>query len=814
VKPFFALYIGIIFISLSFHTLAYGGHLREPETSASLSGQVTDARNGSALGYASVVLYNNDSVMVAGTITSENGTFSIDDLKPGMYFLEIRYTGFRPEVIRDIHIETVRSQKDLGKISLAPGPEILKVVQVNGEASPVTYHPDKQVINASQVPDGGTGTAISLLQNSPSVTVTNDNQVLLRGSTGFLLLIDGKLVALAPGDALQQIPSSQVDRIEIITSPSAKHDAEGGAGMIHVILKKTGLDNTSGMVNLRIGSYDKYNLDGGFRLKRAKTNWDFNAGWYNHKGYPQSTTERIFENENSDRTVIGDGRIFRIRDGAFLRSSFGWDPTTTTSFNVWGDLTWFGFSRNTGTLYQDYSPDTDSSLYSLSKDQFILNGLTGSYGLIFRKTLDTADHYLEASFYQVRWWGMNDNRIDRFRSDIQRSELEKNYGRSYDEDNKQGDIQTKIDYVKQWPGIRMESGIMVTIRPTVCDFKTLLLDPVTGVWNTDTLSTGKHTFEQTKQAGYVLLSGKITSVMVQGGIRAEHYFRDFTLPGSDYHNQFEKIYWFPSLHFSFALPHQGQVQAGFNRRINYPNDWSLTPNPFFSDGYTYQIGNPELQPELISNAEVNWQQYAGKHVFTATLYYRYHQGQITRTVDLSKPPLMWMGYANMHHGTFTGIELSGNLRILDNLSLNSSLDLYQQKTIPALDSTGSQMTINTFQIRSVLNYTLRKTTRLQASLQYFGPEQEGTSTRLAMYSINLSARHDFPGKKLSASIQFSDILNTMNYRFTYRSDSGSSIVTWCPEYPLVSLAITYLFNGYRQESLPPADQDGGRGFAL
>lgn len=813
-KPFFALLAIAYFISLSFQSPATEGTLREPETSASLSGRVTDSATGTAIPYASVLLFTRDSVLASGTITAENGTFILDELKPGSYYIEIRYTGYRQRVMQNIQIEKDKQSCQLGEIPIQPEARVLNQIKVSGQISGVTYHPDKQVINASQVPDGGVGTATSLLQNSPSVTVGNDNQILLRGSSSFLLLVDGKMVMISATDALQQIPASQVDRIEIITSPSAKHDAEGSAGIIHVMLKKNLAGNTSGIVNLKAGMYDKYNIDGGFRMKRKKVSLDLNAGWYNHKGFPHSTSERSFRNGNIVRTVTGDGKIFRIRDGAFLRSSIGWDPSPTTRINLWGDLSWFGFTRYTGTLYEDYASDADTSLFSLSNDKFILNGLTGNYGLSCRKILDTNDHYLEASIYQTSWRGYNNNYIHRYRSNAERLELEKTLGRSYEEDNLQGDLQSKIDYVKQWPEIRLETGVMLTLRTTDCEFETLLLNPVNNSWYHDTTGNGLHDFDQTKYAGYGLVAGKIAGVSLQGGLRAEHYIRDFTLPESDYVNHFEHTYWFPSLHLSFELPWKGQIQAGFNRRISYPNDWSLTPNPFFSDGYTYQIGNPELQPELISNAEVTWQQYLGKHVVNTTFYYRHHEGQIVRTVDLSKAPVMWMGYANLHHSTFSGLEINGNVRVLKRLSVNSSVNLYRQTTIVQLDTPSVPTHVNTYQIRAMLNYNPWKNTRLQASLQYFGPEQEGTSKRLAMYNVNLTARQDLLGKKLSASLQVYDLFHTMVYRYSFKSGDGTSLVTWCPEYPLVTLSITWLFNDYKQQPQPASGQDNSRSLPL
>jgi outer membrane receptor protein involved in Fe transport len=427
------------------------------------------------------------------------------------------------------------------------------------------------------------------------------------------------------------------------------------------------------------------------------------------------------------------------------------------------------------------------------------------------KDLDTNGQYLEVNLTRSQWNGINDNMIHRYKSTIGWEEQKLLSSRNYEEDNVQDDIQAKVDYVKKWKHVNLETGVQLTFRPTECTYTTQNMDPCTSVWIPDSLYSGLHTFSQTKYAAYGTLSGTLKSISILAGLRTEHYFRTFTLPNVEEKNRFERTYWFPSLHLSYGRSGKMQLQLSFNRRINYPTDWTLTPNPFLFDGYTIQTGNPELKPELINNLEINYLKYLGKQVISMTLYYRRHEDAIVRTLDMTQPPSLTMGYDNIPHSEYAGIELGSNLRLQKNITLNGSLNFYHEKVSRMINNRLLPGHLNAMQARAILNYMLRKTTRVQASFQYFGPAQEGTSTRHAMYGINLSIRQDFLQQKLSATLQASDLFHTMVYKFTYEEEGASSLVTWTPEYPNISLMLAYRINDYKPRQTPQIPVDNGAG---
>ncbi|MFO7722827.1 MAG: TonB-dependent receptor [Bacteroidales bacterium] len=810
-KSIIAFTLTVITIFCSWSAIAGEKLSCETEVTASLVGRVTDTVTGQGLEYASVILFSaKDSVLTSGTITGLDGLFRLNDLMPGQYYLVVRYHGYKPVIVAGINIDEKRGNRDLGCIVMQPDQTLLNAVKVEGHPGALTFHLDKQVINASNVMDGGSGTAVSLLQNSPSVTVNQDNEVFLRGSGNFLLMVDGKNVMISAGEALQQIPSSQVDRIEIITSPSARYDAEGSAGIIHVILKRNRGANTSGMANLRLATYDKYNLDGAFNLNRKHLSLNVAAGAYLNYGYPVMTSEREFENEESSWMVEGDHRIRRKRDGAFFRATADWTPSSTLKISPWADISWFGFQRKTLILYRDIPPSATLPSYSLSNDDFILNGLPRNYGLQIHKDLDTNGQYIEINLTRSQWDGLNDNYTQQYISTIQWDEQMLLSSRSYEEDNNQDDIQVKIDYVKKWKKLTMETGFHQTYKPTECIYATKNMDPYTREWILDSLYSGDHIFKQTKYAAYGTLSGVFKAFNFMGGLRTEHYYRTFTLPNIQGENRFGHTYWFPSFHISYGQAGKSQLQLSCNRRISYPTDWSLTPNPFMYDGYTIQTGNPDLKPELINNIEINYLKYVGKQVFNATLYYRRHEDAIVRTLDMTQPPTLIMGYDNIPHSEYAGIELGSNLRLLKSISFNGSLNFYHERVSRIVNNGVVPGNLNTMQARAILNYTYKRSTRIQASFQYFGPAQEGNSIRQAMYGLNLSVRQDFLQQKLSVTLQATDLFHTMIYRFSYKEEGASSLVTWVPEYPGISVALAYRVNDYKQRQSPQIPVDSGR----
>ncbi|MEJ2544739.1 MAG: carboxypeptidase regulatory-like domain-containing protein [Calditrichaceae bacterium] len=245
-----------------------------------IAGKITDETSNAALQYATVALYAaSDSSLINGTITDEEGVFSIENIPFGTYYMVADYLGFESRVMDDIRIEENQNRVEFNNIQLKAGSTDIDELTVVGQKKNLIIKADKKVLNVDKNLSANGGNAIDALKISPSITVNQDGEVLLRGSSSFKVLVDGKPTALKPNEVLKQMPAGRIDNIELITTPSAKYDAEGSAGIINIVTKKGLGPGISGLVNASAGTGDKYNSDLNVNYTNNKLNVTVGAKW-------------------------------------------------------------------------------------------------------------------------------------------------------------------------------------------------------------------------------------------------------------------------------------------------------------------------------------------------------------------------------------------------------------------------------------------------------------------------------------------------------------------------------------------------------
>ncbi len=249
----------ILFNLIYFSSIA-GSHpvYSDDNKRGAIKGVIIDQANGQAMEYANIAVYNKfDSTLVTGGITGNKGEFEIKGVPLGEYYLEAHFIGFEKSKISVIILDKESPLFNSGNIKLSPSAIEIGSVEVVADKAAIEYKLDKKVINVSQVINAAGGTAINVLENTPSVQVDIEGNVTLRGSGNFTVLIDGRPSVLSGSDALRQIPASVLENIEIITNPSAKYEPDGSAGIINLITKKNSMNGLSGIVNGTIGARDK-----------------------------------------------------------------------------------------------------------------------------------------------------------------------------------------------------------------------------------------------------------------------------------------------------------------------------------------------------------------------------------------------------------------------------------------------------------------------------------------------------------------------------------------------------------------------------
>ncbi|HCY01462.1 MAG TPA: hypothetical protein DG754_15095, partial [Bacteroidales bacterium] len=282
-----------------------------------IKGFVYDSLMRQPLEYATVsVVRASDNILITGTITDETGFFKINGVEPGKYFVDVTFIGYYSKRIGNVEVKPQLRSFDVGQILLVSSSSDIEGVIVVADRPLMKYQIDKKVINVSQHHTSSSGSAVEVLENIPSITVSIEGDVSLRGSGSFTLLIDGKPSIMDANDALNQIPASQIENIEIIINPSARFDPDGVAGIINIIMKKNRLQGMSGVVNASGGTQNRYGGD--FIINYRKEKFSFLVGAdYNRRGM-------YGESINRNETYRNDTTFYRYSLGEFDRGGYSW----------------------------------------------------------------------------------------------------------------------------------------------------------------------------------------------------------------------------------------------------------------------------------------------------------------------------------------------------------------------------------------------------------------------------------------------------------------------------------------------------------
>jgi len=365
-----------------------------------IKGKVIDADLKEVMEYANVAIYNqSDSKLVTGGITDAKGEFVIDGLGFGQYYLQANFIGFGTIKQENLKITPSSSTIDVGTIALTVDRTRVAEVEVIAEQNRVEYKIDKKVINVTNDINAAGGSAVTVLENTPSVEVDIDGNVSLRGSSSFTVLIDGRPSVLAGSEALKQIPSSAIQNIEIITNPSVKYDPDGMAGIINVVMKKNVLAGINGVVNVNVGTRDKYGVDALFNYKTKKYNVLLGANWNDNTDYGTMKSTRETYSGDTINYLVTDGRRDNTRGGTQLKGGFDYYFSDNTSASVSAEVGNFSFDAIGNGNLHEYQDPANFDLYSIQNNISERSGnYVNSTATFLTKFNEMGTHKLEGSF--------------------------------------------------------------------------------------------------------------------------------------------------------------------------------------------------------------------------------------------------------------------------------------------------------------------------------------------------------------------------------------------------------------------------------
>ena len=740
-----------------------------------IAGKVYDKQSNSPLEYATISLYSTDSSLVTGTISSNDGSFVIE-AGLGNYFAEIQFISYKKKIVNYISITSHNRNVDLGIITLEPEATSLDEVTVIGERSEMVINLDKKTFNVGTDLSNTGKTALDILDNIPSVSVDMDGNISLRGSDNIKILIDGKpsgMVSSSNTDALQSLQGSMIERVEIITNPSARYEAEGMAGIINIVLRKDANKGVNGTFELTGGYPQEYSLGVNLNFRKEKINYFLNYNFrYNERPGEGSSYQEFTLSDTSYITQLTRSRFRtrfsnRVRGGAdyYINSK----NTLTTSFAFGID----NQKNNTEVNYDDKSYTNPDLLFfeTTRNDNEDEDRNNFEASLNYEKKFDNDDHKLtfltqfiynydrEISNIEENFKPHNENFTD---TAYEESTL---LQRSYNKEE-QYDYLIQTDYVYPFGNDgKFETGYRSEFRNILIPYSVEERDS-NEQWNVLPEFTNKFKYIETVHALYVQGGNNFGRIGLQLGLRAELSDVRTYLFETDSTNERLYLDFFPTFHSSFQFSKIHSMQLSYSRRIQRPRFWLLNPFHSYSDSRNIRSGNPNLDPEYTNSFEAGYLANLTALNFYSGVYYRYSTNVIERisTVIDTTGITILMPY-NLSERQSFGFESNITLRIQKWWTLSGSFDFFRSITDGSFNGENKHSDDYSWNTRFNSRLRLPKDINVQTVFFYRAPQETTEGLRKAFYMLNMGISKDLLKGNATLTLNVHDVLNSRKFRF-------------------------------------------------
>lgn len=777
-------------------TLAQQGGARQRLQSGSVSGQVIEANERIPIEYANIILYSqSDSSQITGTITNADGYFELSSIRPGRYFLEVGFIGFERKNIDNVVIEPPEMSVELGIILLKPSTINMEGVVVEGERPVISYQLDKKVISVNQLQTTISGTAVDVLENVPSVTVDIEGNVSLRGSGNFEVLIDGRPTILESSEALQQIPATTIENIEIITNPSAKYDPEGTTGIINVVLKKGGQFGTSGMLDIDAGLNNKYGINALYYHKYNGLSVTLGAN-YNHRYSPGDMVHRNQTTFGGNTYYINaNGNMIRQSEGIGLRGALEYRFSPTDMIIMGMQYRTRSSQRDSDRDYEEWSEIDPIRLQYLNDSNSENSGDYYALNVTYQHDFKGKGHKLLGEGY-YNWGSSNSKSIN----ELLNSSNSITSGQESIEKGPSNRMRVKLEYTYPINDFRrFEAGYHLNTnysedKNEFYDYDTLASEYVFNPHFSYSSEYLRHT-----QALYATYADKIKKLNYQIGLRGEYTFREISRPDTSHVFKIDRWDIFPSLHLSYHLTPINQFMASYSRRIHRPRSWYLEPFLTWLDAYNVREGNPDLKPEYIDSYEAGYQTEFGKHIASAEVYYRITNNKVEHIRSVYSEKITLQSFENVGKDYALGAEFSMRFNLTQAWKLNLMGNLYQYRIEGALNNQDISRESFNWSARMNSTFNISKSSQLQVTAMYHSPSTSIQGEVEDFFVANLAIRKEFWDRKLTAVLQVRDIFGTGEREFTSEGANFYNYTYHTREAPMVMLNLEFNFNNYNKK---------------
>ena len=751
---------------------------QNPSGEGIIFGKISDSKTSDPLEYVSVRLFNQkDSSLVTGVFTTQNGKFNFERIANGNYFIRLSLIEYEDFLVPDIILSASLKIINLGTLRLIKEKiSNLNEVKIEGKLNLLQTGIDKKVYNVGEDISVRGGTTNDILNRLPSVEVDQEGRVMLRGEGTVIILIDGRPSSLSGGNGktlLDALPASSVDRIEIVTNPSAKYDPDGTSGIINIVLKKNKLKGFNGLVSSNIGSGNIKNgnlLEGSLSLSYRNAGFNvygsynerYTDGYRNNDSYiKQSLANNITSilNQNRIGADLNAGRTFRLgvdfnlkernTIGLSMTGNIGQRDRTgdlwNTTFDGIGNITQY-WQRTSYDPSQQKNIDVNVNYkYDLKKQRGnLIVDLNQSFGN------DATQGFYEENYFNP------DSSIS-----SKPSLLEQLFNK---EKNNITTAQMDFSYLLPKISARIETGTKMILRNQKVDTYSEQYNDTIGQYQENNLANFLYSYTEQIYSVYAIFGQQLGKFKYQGGIRLEKAYQipnlisDLTRIANDYFN------FFPSAHVRYSFSKQSELGLSYSKRITRAGSGELNPFTSYSDPYNLRKGNPYLQPEFINSFDLSFTLEQKKINLSASTYYRNNIGVISRIKEFYTDNTSAVTYKNISETNSLGTEFVITYKPFlwwrNTFSYNGNYIWYISNQADLPNREGFN---HNYKVNSTFDFW-KKTASIQLSYTYNGPRItiQGTAQRQGPFDIAFEKK--FNEGKWSVGARVSDVFNKQGFK--------------------------------------------------
>ena len=795
-----------------------------------ITGKVFEKISHQPLEYATITLVNPKYPKgKTGGITNSKGEFDID-INPGIYDIKIEFISFKPTIFRQ---RSLQSSTNLGSINLEEDASQLNEVVIRSEATTVEIKLDKKVYNIGKDMVVKGGTASDVLDNVPSVTVDGDGNVSLRGNDNVKILIDGRPSnSINIADALRTISADALEKVEVITNPSARYDAEGGAGIINIVLKKEKNQGTNGTFIGTVGNPENYGLSSTLNFKNEHFNLFSNIGYTNTKSPGNSMTNSDYLNTDGSIQKTIDEKNTNVRTREGYNYNFGMDWYLTKSLTWTNSINYRqnnGSNPNNDNIY-NYEPNNDfvsnryNDQYSKSKDV--------EYNTNFTKKFKKDGHKLTVDF-------STSNDTDTDTSVITNTIIgQENLATRQATDNNQKESRNlfQTDYVLPLgKNSQFEAGYKGDFNELLTDYGVGDLS-ANGLYTPNLNYTNSLDYKEKINAFYTQFGSKINKFSYLLGMRYEDSNIDINLLNTNDYTKKRYHNFFPSAFLTYQISDESTFSINYSRRIARPRSRFINPFSNYSSNINLFQGNPDLNPSFTDAIDIGYMTKLGKVNLSSSIYFnrtkdvfqfiRRPNGEIATSIVNGvtvETPVILTTPINLSNQDRSGFEFNANYAPFKWWHLNGNFNFFQSKTTGNYSYTlanTNQIVVENFDNTS-FSWFAKLSSKVslpfkidwQTNAMYNAPQTSAQGKSLGVFVANLAFSKDVLKDKATITLNASDILNSRKRISETNLPTLNSYSEMQWRTRQINLTFTYRFNKKKaeKEKQPKRDSENGGG---